>query len=233
MHFVLTGLAIPHSLTLYSMHAAANPISVLIVDDHPLFRQGLASILEGESDIVLAGEASTGREALAAYGRLQPDVTVMDIQMPEMNGIDATALIRRDFPGARIIILTTYEGDVHALRAMKAGAAGYMLKSMVRKELLDTIRSVHGGRHYVTPSVAVAMASHLHGDALTSREIQVLELASAGKTNRLIGTQLGISEATVKVHMKSVLSKMGANDRTHAVVLAVERGIIDLRSRCG
>jgi DNA-binding NarL/FixJ family response regulator len=214
------------------MHLPSQAISVLIVDDHPLFRQGLVSILDGESDIVLAGEASTGREALAASSALKPDVIVMDIQMPEMNGIDATALIRRDCPAARIIILTTYEGDVHALRAMKAGAAGYMLKSMVRKELLDTIRAVHAGRHCVTPSVALAMASHLHGDALTTREIQVLELASAGKTNRLIGAQLGISEATVKVHMKNVLSKMGANDRTHAVVLAVERGIIDLRRRC-
>jgi DNA-binding NarL/FixJ family response regulator len=214
------------------MYVPSKPISVYIVDDHPLFRQGLASILEGEPDIVLAGEASTGREALAGYRELKPDVIVMDIQMPEMNGIDATALIRRDFPAARIIILTTYEGDVHALRAMKAGAAGYMLKSMVRKDLLDTIRAVHAGRHYVTPSVAVTMASHLHGDALTTREIQVLELASVGKSNRLIGVQLGISEATVKVHMKNVLSKMGANDRTHAVVLAVERGIIDLRSRC-
>jgi DNA-binding NarL/FixJ family response regulator len=214
------------------MYVPSTPISVYIVDDHPLFRQGLASILEGEPDIVLAGEASTGREALVGYRALKPDVIVMDIQMPEMNGIDATALIRRDFPAARIIILTTYEGDVHALRAMKAGAAGYMLKSMVRKDLLDTIRAVHAGRHYVTPSVAVTMASHLHGDALTTREIQVLELASIGKSNRLIGAQLGISEATVKVHMKNVLSKMGANDRTHAVVLAVERGIIDLRSRC-
>lgn len=213
------------------MHNPIKPISVFIVDDHPLFRQGLASILDGEPDIVLAGEASTGREALFACRRLQPDVIVMDIQMPEINGIEATALILREFPGTRIIILTTYEGDVHALRALKAGAAGYMLKSMVRKELLDTIRNVHAGRRYVTPSIALAMASHLDVDALTSREIQVLELASTGKTNRLIGAQLGISEATVKVHMKNVLSKMNANDRTHAVVMAVERGIIDLRKR--
>lgn len=203
----------------------------MIVDDHPLFRQGLASILEGESDIVLAGEAATGREAIAAYRRLQTDLVVMDIQMPEMDGIAATTLIRREFPDARIIVLTTYEGDVHALRAMKAGAAGYMLKSMVRKDLLDTIRAVHGGRQCVNESIAQAMASHFQGDALTSREIQVLELAAAGKSNRLIGAQLGISEATVKVHMKNVLAKMHANDRTHAVVLAIERGIIDLRPR--
>jgi DNA-binding NarL/FixJ family response regulator len=215
------------------MDVLVNTISVVIVDDHPLFRQGLASILEGEPDIVVVGEGSTGREAVEACRALAPDVVVMDIQMPQMNGIDATALIRRDFPSVRIIILTTYEGDVHALRAMKAGACGYMLKGMVHKELIDTIRAVHGGRHCVAPAVAVAMASHLHGDALTVREIQVLELAAAGKNNRLIGVQLGISEATVKVHMKNVLSKMGANDRTHAVVLAVERGIIDLRNRAG
>lgn len=214
------------------MHKASKPISVFIVDDHPVFRQGLVSILDGEPDIVLVGEASTGRQALGSYRQLQPDVVVMDIQMPEMNGIEATALIRREFPDAHIIVLTTYEGDVHALRAMKAGASAYMLKSMVRKELIDTIRAVHAGRRYVTPSVALSMASHLRGDALTVREIQVLELAAAGKTNRLIGVQLGISEATVKVHMKNVLSKMNANDRTHAVVLAVERGIIDLRTRC-
>jgi DNA-binding NarL/FixJ family response regulator len=214
------------------MHKPSKPISVFIVDDHPVFRQGLVSILDGEPDLVLVGEASTGRQALGSYRQLQPDVVVMDIQMPEMNGIEATALIRREFPAARIIVLTTYEGDVHAQRAMKAGASAYMLKSMVRKELIDTIRAVYAGRQYVAPSIALSMASHLRGDALTSREVQVLELASAGKTNRLIGVQLGISEATVKVHMKNVLSKMNANDRTHAVVLAVERGIIDLRIRC-
>lgn len=213
------------------MSVSSKPITVYIVDDHVLFLQGLASLLEGEDDIVLTGEASTGREAIAGYRESRPDVIVMDIQMPEMNGIDATTLIRREFPGARIIMLTTYEGDVHAARAMKAGAAGYMLKSMVRKDLLDTIRAVHAGQHYVTPSVAVTMKSHLHSDALTAREIQVLELAAMGKSNRLIGVQLGISEETVKVHMKKVLSKMGASDRTHAVVLAVERGIIDLRIR--
>jgi DNA-binding NarL/FixJ family response regulator len=207
------------------------PISVLIVDDHPLFRQGLASILEGEADIALVGEADTGREAVAQCALHRPDVIVMDIQMPELDGIEATAAIRRDWPATRIVVLTTYEGDVHALRAMKAGAAAYMLKSQVRTDLLDTIRAVHAGERRVTPSIAMAMASHLHRDALTPREIQVLELASGGKTNRLIGVQLGISEATVATHMKSVLAKMGANDRTHAVVLALERGIIALRLR--
>jgi DNA-binding NarL/FixJ family response regulator len=208
------------------------PISVIVVDDHPLFRQGLASILEDEADIVLVGEAETGREAVEKYRNRRPDVIIMDIQMPEMDGIEATALIRRDFSDARIIVLTTYEGDVHAVRAIKAGAAAYMLKSKVRKDLLETIRAVHVGKQYVTPSVAMAVANNLRGDALTPREIQVLELASIGKTNRLIGTQLCITEATVAAHMKNVLSKMGANDRTHAVMLALERGVIDFRKRC-
>lgn len=213
------------------MSESSKPIAVYIADDHPLFRKGLASTLEDEPDIVLVGEASTGREAIAGYRDARPDVVVMDIQMPEMNGIDATASIRAEFPDARIIILTTYDGDAHALRAMKAGAAAYMLKSKVRKDLSDMIRAVYAGHDMVTPSDAVVTATHLHDDALTAREIQVLELAARGKSNRLIGAQLGISEGTVKVHMKNVLSKMGANDRTHAVVLAVERGIIDLRSR--
>lgn len=191
------------------MSASARAISVFIVDDHPLFRQGLISVLEGEPDIVLAGEASNGREALLACRTVRPDVIVMDIQMPQMNGIDATALILRECPAARIIVLTTYEGGVHALRAMKAGAAAYMLKSMVRKDLLGTIRAVHAGRAWVAPAVAADMASRHEGDALTVREIQVLELASLGKKNQLIGAQLGISEATVKVHMKNVMAKMG------------------------
>lgn len=208
------------------------PISVIVVDDHPLFREGLASILESEADIVLCGEAETGRAAIVQYRAHRPDVIIMDIQMPEMDGIEATALIRREFPDARIVVLTTYEGDVHALRAIKAGAAAYMLKSKVRKDLLDTIRAVHAGQRYVTPSVAMAVATSLNGDVLTPREVQVLELASIGKTNRLIGAQLAISEATVAAHMKNVLAKMGANDRTHAVMLALERGVIDFRRRC-
>ncbi|GGX77073.1 response regulator [Massilia dura] len=209
----------------------SKPISILVVDDHPLFRQGLTSILDGEEGIVLVGEASTGREALARCHELKPDVVIMDIQMPEMNGIEATALIRRDCPSTRVIVLTTFEGDVHAMRAIKAGAAGYMLKSKVGDDLAHAIRTVHAGGRSIAPSVAVAMADHMHADALSPREIQVLELAAFGRTNRLIGIQLGISEATVKVHMKSILAKMDANDRTHAVMLAVERGIIDLRQR--
>ncbi|QBE66370.1 response regulator transcription factor [Pseudoduganella lutea] len=209
----------------------SKPISVLLVDDHPLFRQGLTSILDSEEGIALVGEATTGREALARCHELKPDVVIMDIRMPEMNGIEASALIRRDCPSTRVIVLTTFEGDVHAMRAIKAGAAGYMLKSKVGDDLANAIRTVHGGGRCIAPSVAVAMADHMHADSLSQREIQVLELAAFGKTNKLIGVQLGISEATVKVHMKSILSKLDANDRTHAVMLAVERGIIDLLQR--
>ncbi|USX25908.1 response regulator transcription factor [Oxalobacteraceae bacterium OTU3CINTB1] len=210
---------------------STNLITVLIVDDHPVFRQGLASILEDEEGIGLVGAACNGREAVERCAALRPNVVIMDIQMPEVNGIDATALIRRQYPSTRVIVLTTFEGDVHAMRAIKAGAAGYMLKSNVQGDLAHAIRLVHSGGRCIASEAAIAMASHLHIDALTEREIQVLELASLGKTNRLIGVQLGISESTVKVHMKSILSKMDANDRTHAVMLAVERGIIDLRAR--
>jgi DNA-binding NarL/FixJ family response regulator len=215
------------------MQEKTGPVSVMIVDDHPLFRQGLVSILDGEPGITVVGEASDGHEAVESFRILQPHVIVMDIQMPGMNGIDAMIAVLRDAPATRIIVLTTYEGDVHALRAMKAGAAGYMLKSRVRNDLADAIRGVQGGRHVVDPAVAMAVATNVQMDALTTREIQVLELASVGNTNRLIGDELGISEATVKVHMKSVLAKLGANDRTHAVVLAVERGFIDLKKRHG
>jgi DNA-binding NarL/FixJ family response regulator len=218
------------SLCTLPTHMSDRPISVFIVDDHPLFRHGLACILNDDPDVLLVGEASTGRAAIDACRNLMPDIIVMDIQMPEMNGIDAMSLILENHPTARIIILTTYEGDAHAVRAMKAGAAGYMLKSMIRNDLLDTVKAVHRGQRCVTPSVADSMGSHVQSDELTLREIQVLELASVGKSNRLIGQQLGISEATVKVHMTNVLSKLGANDRTHAVVLAAERGIIDLRA---
>ncbi|MRW82649.1 response regulator [Pseudoduganella sp. FT26W] len=209
---------------------SSKPITVFIVDDHPLFRQGLHSIFKDEPDFEVIGEAGTGREAVAQYLTHQPDVIVMDIQMPELDGIEATAVIRKYFPLARIVILTTYEGGSHALRAIKAGAAGYMLKSKVRKDLLDVIRAVHAGEQCIMPVVAVAVTAHLgHGEPLTSRELQVIELAAVGKTNRLIGVQLGISEATVSTHMRNVLAKMGANDRTHAVVLALDRGLIDFR----
>jgi DNA-binding NarL/FixJ family response regulator len=214
-----------------STRMSKNPITVLVVDDHPVFRQGLSSILEEETGIQVIGEASNGRDALKKCEILHPNVVIMDIQMPELNGIDATVLIKRDYPSTNVVVLTTFEGDVHAMRAIKAGASGYMLKSNVEGDLAHAIRSVHSGGRCIASSAAVAMAAHMHIDALTEREIQVLELASLGKTNRLIGLQLKIAESTVKVHMKNILAKMDANDRTHAVMLAVERGIIDLRAR--
>lgn len=204
-------------------------IRLMTVDDHPLFREGIASVLEKAADIELVAEASNGREAIATYRECLPDITLMDIQMPDLNGIETTCAIRREFPQAKIIVLTTYEGDVHALRAIKAGAWGYMLKSMVRREMVDIIRTVHAGKRYIPAGMSASLAQHLHGDALSPREVQVLELAATGKSNRLIGVQLRISEETVKVHMKSILAKLSAHDRTHAVLLGIERGIIDIR----
>lgn len=211
---------------------AVPPITVMTVDDHPLFREGIASVIEDEADMRLLAEATSGREAIQRYRELRPDVTLMDIQMPDMNGIDATTAIRRDFPHARIVVLTTYEGDVLAQRAIKAGAVGYLLKSMLRKELLATVRNVHAGRRCIPPAVASGMAAHWHVDALSKREVEVLQLVAGGQSNKRIGLLLAISEETVKVHMKSILAKLAASDRTHAVTLAIERGILDLRA-CG
>jgi len=215
------------------MDSAVGPksISILTVDDHPLFRKGIASVINDEPDMRVIAEASNGREAIATFRQFRPDVTLMDVQMPDMNGIDAIHEIRLEFPLARIVVLTTYEGDVHALRAIKAGAIGYLIKSTLRKDLLETVRAVHAGRYRLSAEVAAVLAASQLADSLTPREIAVLGLAAKGNSNRMIGTQLGIAEETVKVHMKSILAKMDANDRTHAVMLALERGIIDLQWR--
>lgn len=204
------------------------PITVMTVDDHPLFREGIASVLADEEDMRLVAQASSGQEAIECYRRLRPDVTLMDIQMPDMNGIDATCAIRRDFPAARIVVLTTYEGDVHAQRAIKAGATGYLLKSMLRKELLTTVRNVHAGGRSIAPAVACGLVGLWHAETLSRREVEVLRLAGGGQSNKRIGVHLAISEETVKVHMKSILSKLGASDRTHAVTKAIARGILEL-----
>jgi DNA-binding NarL/FixJ family response regulator len=203
-------------------------IKILIVDDHPLIREGVSAVLSGQTDMRLVGEATTGREAIESFRRHLPDVTLMDLRMPDMNGIDAISAIRSEFPAARIVVLTTYAGDVQALGALKAGASGYLLKNMLRKDLLETIRAVHAGKRRIPPEIATDIAEHATEDSLTAREIEVLRGVAAGKSNKLIAAQLDISESTVKAHMKSILPKLDASDRTHAVIIALKRGIFDV-----
>ena len=203
-------------------------IQILVVDDHLLLREGIAAVLEGQEDMVLVGEASNGREAVESFRRLRPNVTLMDLRMPGMSGLEAITSIRSDFPDARIIVLTTYSGDAQAAAALKAGAAGYLLKNLVRKELIETIRTVHAGKRRIPPEIATEIAEHVADDALTDREIEVLRAVAAGKSNKLIAAELDIAEGTVKTHMKSILPKLDASDRTHAVMIALKRGILDL-----
>jgi DNA-binding NarL/FixJ family response regulator len=204
------------------------PKQIRILTVHPLLREGIAAVIEGQPDLQLVGEATNGREGVDVFRACRPDVVLMDLQMPQMGGIEAIAAIRGEFPEARIIVLTTYKGDSQAVRAFKAGAAGYLLKSMLRKELLDTIRTVHGGRKRIPPEIASEIAEHHADDALTQREIEVLRLVASGGANKIVAGELGISEETVKAHMRSILAKLSANDRTHAVTIALKRGIIEL-----
>lgn len=203
-------------------------IRILTVDDHPVLREGIAAIVAAEPDMMVVAEAGNGREAIELYRVHRPDITLMDLQMPIMSGTDAIAAIRVDFPNARIIVLSTYSGDAQAVRALKAGASGYLLKSMVRKELAETIRSVHAGRKKIPSEIAVKMAEHHGDDALTEREIEILRQVAAGNANKMIADNFSISEQTVKAHMRNILSKLGANDRTHAVTIALQRGIIEI-----
>ena len=208
--------------------AGGNPIRILCVDDHPVLREGIAAILASEADMVLVAEAGNGREAIEQFRIHRPDITLMDLQMPLMGGGEAILAIRKEFPDARIIVLTTYSGDVQADRAFRAGAYGYLLKNMLRKELVETIRTVHSGRRRIPPEIAVEMAEHHADDALTEREIDVLRQVASGNANKIIADHLEISEETVKAHMRKILSKLGANDRTHAVAIALKRGIIEI-----
>jgi DNA-binding NarL/FixJ family response regulator len=203
-------------------------IRVLTVDDHQLVREGIAAVLDGQPDMRLIGQASNGREAVESFRQHRPDVTLMDLRMPDMSGIEAITAIRAEFPSARIIVLTTYAGDVQAAGALKAGASGYLLKNLVRKELLETVRAVHGGKRRVPPEIATDIAEHVADDALTEREIEVLRRVAAGRSNKVIAAELDISEGTVKTHMKNILPKLHASDRTHAVMIALKRGILDI-----
>ena len=211
-----------------TMTTNASPIRILLVDDHPLLRDGVAGLIADQPDMELVAEASTGLEAIGQFRKHRPGVTLLDLQMPEMNGIEAMLAIRAEFPDARIIVLTTYTGDAQILSALKAGAQAYLLKSALRRELLDTIRGVHKGQRRIPPEVAVRLAEHAADDLLTSREVEVLRLIAAGKANKLVASDLSITEETVKGHVKNILSKLGASDRTHAVTIALKRGIIEL-----
>lgn len=212
------------------MSTAQHPgvIRILTVDDHQLLREGIAAVLATQEDMILIGQAGNGHEAVESFRRLRPDVTLMDLRMPDMSGIEAISAIRREFANARIIVLTTYAGDAQAAAALKAGAAGYLLKNLVRKELIETIRAVHAGKRRVPPEIATEIAEHVADDALSAREIEVLRRVAAGKSNKLIAAELDISEGTVKTHMKSILPKLNASDRTHAVMIALKRGILDI-----
>lgn len=207
--------------------AGASRIRILTADDHPLLREGVLSLLSAHPDMELVAEAANGQEAAAACLQLRPDITLMDLQMPLLSGIDAMHAIREVWPEARIVVLTTFEGDALARRALRAGAVGYLLKSMLRRELVDTIRSVHAGKFRVPVSVALELAGRLTENELSGREMDVLRLVAMGSSNKRVGQLLNVTEDTVKAHMKGILAKLGASDRAHAVAIALRRGIID------
>ncbi|WP_353066887.1 response regulator transcription factor [Tunturibacter psychrotolerans] len=203
-------------------------IRVLTVDDHPLLRAGISGAINAQPDMSVVAEAADGEEAIASFREHRPDVTLMDIRMPKTNGIDAISAIRKEFPNARVVVLTTYGGDIQALRAFKAGAVGYLLKSMLRTELIDTIRLAHAGMRRIPPEIALELAEHAGDDTLTTREIEVLRDVAKGSSNKVIAARLSISEHTVKGHLKNILSKLDASDRTHAVMIALKRGFLDI-----
>lgn len=207
---------------------APAPIRIMIVDDHPVLRAGIAAMLTDQADILVVAEAGNGMDAMEQYRAVRPDVTLMDLQMPRMNGVDAIAAIRKEFAQARIIVLTTYAGDAHAVRALRAGAVGFLLKSALRKELLDAIRAIHAGRRHLPAEIAQEIAFNASSEPLSEREISVLQHVASGKANKEIGWLLSISEVTVKAHLRSIFAKLDARDRTQAVTVAFKRGIIDV-----
>src|SRR4030095_10140215 len=210
------------------MNKDSKQIRILAVDDHPILRQGIAGLIADEADMTLVAEAANGREAIQQFRAHRPDVTLMDLQMPEMNGLDAMNAIRGEFPEARIIVLTTYTGDVQATRALKAGARAYLLKNSLHKELLDTIRAVHAGRKTLSPEVSFELAEHSAEDELSPVEVRVLLLIAEGKSNKEIAAALAVTEDAVKGQVRNILSKLDANDRTHAAMIGLKRGIIEL-----
>ena len=206
----------------------ANCIRVLSIDDHPLFREGVGAIISSQADMSLAGTASSGKEGIETFRALRPDVTLMDLRLPDLGGLDVLIALRSEFPDARVIVLTTFEGDMDVQRALKAGARGYLLKSMPPKQILDTIRQVHAGKKVVPAEIAAGLAEHLGEEALSQREVEVLQQVAAGRRNRDIAARLFIAEETVKVHVKHIMDKLGANGRTQSVTIAARRGIIRL-----
>jgi DNA-binding NarL/FixJ family response regulator len=210
------------------MRAGPNLIRILVVDDHSIFRQGIVWLLADQADMQLVAEASNGREAIQQFRAHRPDVTLMDLQMPEMNGLDAVIAIRGEFPEAKIIVLTTYTGDAQVLRALKAGARAYLLKNLLHRELLETIRGVHAGKKALSPEASFELAEHAMDDPLTPIEVAILRLIAAGNANKQIADQLSITEDTVKGRIKSILSKLKANDRTQAATIGLKRGIIEI-----
>ncbi|MGO9679987.1 MAG: response regulator [Candidatus Sulfotelmatobacter sp.] len=213
------------------MGSSPNLIRILTVDDHPLLREGIAFLVKSQQDMELVAEASDGEEAIEQFRRHRPDVTLMDLRMPNLNGTEAISRIRNEFPDAKIIVLSTYAGDVQVLKAIKAGARGYIVKGHVHRELLDAIRSVHAGHKRIPPEIAAELAEHAADDQLSAREIAVLRLIGEGNANKQIADKLSIAETTVKNHISNILSKLGANDRAHAVTVALQRGIIELDVR--